>query len=130
MFIECRAVDVNDPRDASSNRTRFVGREGCFKAEVAGKDLSGVGWDSCIFVSASDLPRFVPVSNVDAHASVVLGEVDVVEDNSVVGSRVKASQVVKFTDDEGIVKLCDSPLGFSGVGGSIDEEAAPVVGDL
>jgi len=47
-----------------------------------------------------------------------------------VGSRVKASQVVKFTDDEGVVKLCNGPLGFSGVGGSVDEEASPVVGDL
>jgi len=64
---------VNDPSDASSDRTRFVGREGGFEAEVAGKDFAGVGWDSCISISAFNLSRFVPVSNEYAHVSVKLG---------------------------------------------------------
>lgn len=97
--------------------------------QIAADDFSGVLGDNCASIARpADLAFEVPVEEVNEVDSFDGREVHVVEDDSVVSSSLELFETVEVRDDEWVVKLGASPLGFSDTGWSPDVEDTPVEG--
>lgn len=90
--------------------TMLVGWEGFFPRLVGDEDLFRFCWNERALVTTMDLSWHVPVADGDGCLSWEMGKGHVVEDDSIVNSGSKFSEVVDMRTEEGIVELRVGPF--------------------
>jgi len=105
---------VDEAVEPASDRSNvYVHVEVLLEWAVGCYDFAGKAGNCGVGVAAPDGPLDVPVEQVDQFLAFPRAEVDVVEHYSIVEVSPKISESVAGADDKRLVKLVDSPLGFT-----------------